>query len=90
MRTVRNITVAVDPGHQYSQPLPEKNKNSRCKPVPASKLHPLSYLQPINRRPYRISISVSTFLNPSFKKSYFHFMQNAFKPLYACKTRGWR
>jgi|WetSurMetagenome_2_1015567.scaffolds.fasta_scaffold15699_3 hypothetical protein len=49
MRTVRNITVAVDPGHQHFQPLPEKNRNSRCKPVPAINSIPLSYLQPTNR-----------------------------------------
>jgi hypothetical protein len=35
MRTVRNIT--VDPSHQHTQSLPEKNGNSLCKPVPTSK-----------------------------------------------------
>jgi hypothetical protein len=56
MRTVRNITVAVDSG----PPSPPKKENSLCKPVPANKFHSLSYLQQSNRRPYRISISVST------------------------------
>jgi len=49
MRTVRNITVAAAPGHQHSQSLPEKNRNSLCKPVKASKfqsLQPLAAKQP--------------------------------------------
>jgi hypothetical protein len=76
MRTVRNITVAVAPGHQHSQSLPEKNKNSHCKPVPAINSIHIIYLQQSNRRPYRISISVSARLNPSFQRHYFHSTQN--------------
>jgi|WetSurMetagenome_2_1015567.scaffolds.fasta_scaffold146365_1 hypothetical protein len=46
MRTVRNITVARNPGHP---PSPEKRGNSPCKPVSASKLQfpqPLATEQP--------------------------------------------
>jgi hypothetical protein len=38
-----------------------------------------------NRRPYRISISVSLLLKPSLQRLYSHFIHNAFYPLYASK-----
>jgi hypothetical protein len=70
-------------GHALSQPSklpvsPRKKAKSPCMPVKASNIHHFSYLQQNGRRPYRISISVSSRLKPSFKMPYFHFAQNAF------------
>jgi hypothetical protein len=49
MRTVRNITFAVDPGHQHSQSLPEKTEIRAVSLYgPVSSIR-LIYLQQSNR-----------------------------------------
>ena len=48
MRTVRNITVAVDPGHQHPQFHPEKIIHAVCLYRPVNSI-PLSHLQQSNR-----------------------------------------
>jgi hypothetical protein len=59
MRAIRSITVARNPGHQHSQSRAGKKQNRAVSLYWQISSIPLSHLQQNNRRPYRISISVS-------------------------------